>query len=123
MLGFVQCPVGPADQLLGSFLAIPFGNAGRERLTGWHHGPQVVQDHDCLDTGAVAEHDRELFAAVAGQQVGAAHPGAPGSGGFLEEPIAALVAVVVVVAFEVIQVEQRDIEPAAVAADPGHLPR
>ena len=55
----------------------------------------------------------KIFAAVAGQQVGAAHSGLPGGGGFFEKPVSALVAVLVVELFEVIKIEEGDIQPAA----------
>ena len=66
VLGFVQRAVGPADQPLRAFLAVPFGNPGRERLAVRVHRAEIVEDHDRLDGRAVAQQDGELLTAVAG---------------------------------------------------------
>ncbi len=57
---------------------------------------------------ASGERDRELLAAVAGEQIGVAEDRTPGAGRLAQNPVARLVAVAVVVFLEEVEVEHRD---------------
>jgi hypothetical protein len=73
-----------------------------------------------LEIGA-GERERELLAAVSSEDVARPQVLTPAARNLLQEPIASLVTVVVVVLLEPVQVEDRDAERRAAAICPGEL--
>src|SRR6476661_3224622 len=107
--------VGAAEQIRRRLVARSACDTRGARLPAWRRGSQTVDDSARgLEVVLAQQHD-ELLAAVASERVARAQLRTPGGGRLLEEAVPGLVAMVVVVGLETVEVEDRDADRVRLA--------
>ena len=106
---------------------VPPRQSRGDRLLGRGRGSQPLDQPGRVTEIAAGQRERELLAAVAGEDVGRPQLLAPRGGELLQQPVAGLVAVDVVVVLEPVEVEDPDAERgrprASTAPARGRAPR
>src|SRR5437879_3607882 len=105
VLRLVHRRVGPPDQGFRSLGPIPGDEAGRTRLARGKVRAQPLHDDRGDGPLAIGQQDGELVAAESRQDVRVTKTGTPARGQLLQESVAALVSVAVVVLLEVVDVQ------------------
>src|SRR3954452_5772190 len=121
LLGPVQRAIGAVEQAAGVLAPVPQRDARRARLLLGHGLAEALDELDRLVLSAARHGERELLAAVAGQQIARAQAARPGDGRRLEQDVAGEVAALVVEALEAVDVEHGDAQRRPVAARAAEL--
>ena len=105
-LGAVQGRVGAEHEVGGCLVSVPFGDSGRHRLLTGDASEESCDREVGFVCAGGRHRDRELFAAVAGDQVCGSCALLPGLHSGAKQFVAGEVAVCVVECLEVVDVEE-----------------